>query len=346
MRADGAGPDASDPNDPGEPIDIRDFREFDAAVPARVHVVGVGGAGMSAIALVLAGMGHSVSGSDLKATPVLERLGLAGVVTCVGHRPENVAEGTGFVVISTAVPPTNPEVLAARERGIPVLRRAEVLSAIVATRRCAAVAGSHGKTTTSSMLALVLRSAGFRPGFIIGGELNEIGTNAAWDSGEWIVVEADESDGTFLELDVEAAVVTNVEPDHLDHYGGFDQLVDGFHRFCGAVEGPLVVCADDPIAARLAESCPGALTYGVAEGAEYRMAGYAGEKGEQVRSAARRPSAGGDPAPGPGPAQRQECGGRGGSRSRWGPASRTSPPRSPASAVSPGGSSIADVPRV
>ena len=256
-----------------------DLEEFDASIPSRVHVIGVGGAGMSAIARVLTGMGHTVSGSDLKATPVLERLALAGVTSYLGHSPENVAEGTEIVVASTAIPATNPEVRTARERGIPVLRRADMLRSIVATRRCAAVAGSHGKTTTSSMLALVLRAAGFEPSFIIGGELNEVGTNAAWDVGEWFGVEADESDGTFLERGVEAAIGTNVEPDHLEHYGGFEQLVKAFEEFCASVSGSLVVCADDRVAARLAEHRPGALTYGTAEGADYRMDGYTGARG-------------------------------------------------------------------
>src|SRR5205807_10204981 len=139
----------------------------------------------------------------------------------------------------------NPEVRAAIERGIPLLTRAEVLAAIVATRRAVAVAGTHGKTTTSSMLALVLVEAGLRPSFIIGGEVNEIGSGAAWDEGEWRVVEADESDGTFLELAPAAAVVTNVEPDHLEHYGSFDALVRAFATFLDRVSGPRVVCGDD-----------------------------------------------------------------------------------------------------
>ncbi len=272
------------------PADARPF-ELDAAHPSRVHVVGVGGAGMSAIARVLAAMGHRVSGSDLKATSVLERLAQVGVTTVVGHSREYVPPETDVVVISTAVPSTNPEVVAARDRGIPVLRRAEMLKAIVATRRCAAVAGSHGKTTTSSMLALVLRAAGLRPSFIIGGELNEVGANGAWDTGEWFVVEADESDGTFLELGVEAAIVTSVEPDHLDHYGGFDPLVEAFGRFCASVTGVLVVCADDPVATRLVSSRAGVVTYGTAVGADYRMVGYEGARGgsrfDLVRGGAR-----------------------------------------------------------
>lgn len=253
---------------------------LDLSEPRSVHIVGVGGAGMSAIAFVLARMGHRVSGSDLKGSRALERLELVGVATHVGHDAGNVLPGTDAVVISTAVPESNPEVVAAREGGIPVLRRAEALSAVVRTRRAAAVAGSHGKTTTSSMLALVLRGARMRPSFIIGGELNEVGTNAAWEDGEWLVVEADESDGTFLELDVDAAILTNVEPDHLERYGGdFSVLVDAFRRFGEGVAGPYVVCADDPVAARLAAERPATKTYGVAGGSDYRIVDYRGDRG-------------------------------------------------------------------
>ena len=240
----------------------------DLAVPQRVHVVGVGGAGMSAIATVLATMGHQVTGSDLRASPALERLRAAGIEVAVGHRAENVGE-VDAVTISTAVPATNPEVVSATERGIPVLRRAEVLAAISATRRTIAVAGTHGKTTTSSMLALVLVEAALHPSFIVGGELNEIGTGALWDDGEWFVVEADESDGTFLELPTEVAVVTSVEPDHLEHYGGREALVDAFDRFLAAAR-VRIVCADDEGAARLG-AAHDAITYGTAEGATYRM---------------------------------------------------------------------------
>jgi UDP-N-acetylmuramate--alanine ligase len=161
-------------------------------------------------------------------------------------------------------------VRAARDRGVPVISRAEVLAAIVATRRAVAVAGTHGKTTTSSMLALILVEAGLRPSFIVGGELNEIGTGAAWDSGEWLVVEADESDGTFLQLGAEAAVVTSVEPDHLEHYGGVAGLVDAFDRFLDATPGTRVACADDEVAGRLGR-VHGAVTYGTSADADYRM---------------------------------------------------------------------------
>ena len=241
---------------------------LDLTTPQRVHVVGVGGAGMSAIATVLAAMGHRVSGSDLRSSPGLERLRAAGVEVVVGHRAENVGD-VDAITISTAVPASNPEVQAARQRGIPVLRRAEALAAICGTRRGIAVAGTHGKTTTSSMLALVLVEAGLHPSFIIGGELNEIGTGAVWDAGEWMVVEADESDGTFVELPAEVALVTSVEPDHLEHYGGYDALLEAFDRFLGAAR-VRVVCADDADAARLGAGHD-AVTYGVAQDATYRM---------------------------------------------------------------------------
>jgi UDP-N-acetylmuramate--alanine ligase len=239
---------------------------LDLSTPQRIHVVGVGGAGMSAIAIVLAAMGHRVSGSDLKESPGLDRLRASGIEVHVGHAAEHVPPDADALAVSTAVPAANPEVAAARSRGVPVLRRADALAAIAATRRTVAVAGTHGKTTTASMLALVLVEAGLRPSFIIGGEVNEIGTGAVWADGEWLVVEADESDGTFLELGAHAVLVTNVEPDHLEHYGGFAALRAAFERFTADVPGPKVVCADDALAASL-----GGVAYGTSEGADYRM---------------------------------------------------------------------------
>ena len=224
---------------------------------------------MSAIADVLARMGHTVSGSDLKPSANLERLRGLGVRVHVGHDP-SLVDDVDAVAISTAVPARDPEVRAAREAGTAVLSRAEVLTAIVATRQTIAVAGTHGKTTTSSMLALILVEAGLHPSFIVGGELNEIGTGAAWDVGEWLVVEADESDGTFLQLGAEAAIVTSVEPDHLEHYGGVQGMVEAFERFLAQTPGPKVVCADDPLANRLGRA-HGAVTYGTARDADYRM---------------------------------------------------------------------------
>ncbi len=173
-------------------------------------------------------MGHVVSGSDIKSAAVLERLAAAGVDVHVGNRAEYVPVDADAVVYSTAIPRRNVELLAAAELGIPVLHRSAALAALALTRKTVAIAGSHGKTTSASMLALILRAAGWSPSFVIGGEVNEVGSNAAFGEGEWLVVEADESDGTFLHLSPQAALVTNVEPDHLDHYGDFDALVRAF----------------------------------------------------------------------------------------------------------------------
>jgi UDP-N-acetylmuramate--alanine ligase len=243
---------------------------IDLTQPVSIHVVGVGGAGMGAIASVLAAMGHRVSGSDLKDSAALERLRAQGVTVHVGHDAANLGE-VDAVAVSTAIPAGNPEVRAAAERGIAVLRRAEILTAIAATRRTVAVSGTHGKTTTSSMLALVLVEAGLRPSFIVGGELNEIGSGAVWsDDGEWFVVEADESDGTFVEIGAEVAVVTSVEADHLDFYGDLASIEAAFDRFLAEAPGPNLVCADDPGSARLGQA-RGALTYGTDPSADYRI---------------------------------------------------------------------------
>ena len=175
-------------------------------------------------------MGHQVTGSDLKDSPVAERLRSHGITVAVGHSAENVA-GADAVTFSPAVQPENPELAEARARGIRVVPRSEMLAAICATRRCLAVAGTHGKTTTASMLSLILVEAGLRPSFLIGADVNEIGTNAVWDTGEWLVVEADESYGTFQAITPDLAVLTNVESDHLDFYGTFDVLRDAFAVF-------------------------------------------------------------------------------------------------------------------
>jgi UDP-N-acetylmuramate--alanine ligase len=245
----------------------------DLTVPGqRIHVVGVGGAGMSAIATVLRAMGHQVSGSDLKASPGLERLRALGLDVFVGHDAAQVGD-VDIVTISTAVPASNPEVVAATERGIPVLRRAQMLAAITAVRRTVAVAGTHGKTTTSSMLAMVLSEAGLSPSYIIGGELNEVGGGAVWsEAGDLLVVEADESDGTFLDLGASAVVVTNVEADHLDYYGTFDAVRAAFDRFLSEAPGPKVVSADDPVAAELGRA-HGAMSFGLDGAADFQMTG-------------------------------------------------------------------------
>jgi UDP-N-acetylmuramate--alanine ligase len=242
---------------------------LDLRVPRRIHVIGVGGAGMSAIALVLRAMGHTVSGSDLKDSPVADRLRSHGITVSVGHRAENVA-GADAVTYSPAVPPENVELVEARTLGIRVAPRSEVLAAICATRRCLAVAGTHGKTTTASMLSLILVEAGLRPSFVIGADVNEIGTNAVWDTGEWLVVEADESYGTFKSLRPDVAVLTSVEPDHLDYYGTFDVLREAFARFVDMATEGAIFCADDPEAAAIG-GARGAIGVGMAEGATYRM---------------------------------------------------------------------------
>jgi UDP-N-acetylmuramate--alanine ligase len=224
---------------------------------------------MSAIASVLSAMGHVVTGSDLKSSPALQRLAASGVPVYVGHDAAHVAEAE-VLAVSTAIPETNPEVVEGRRRGLAVLSRAEALAQIAASRRCVAVSGTHGKTTTTSMLALILVEAGMHPSFLIGGDVNEIGTNAVWDTGDWLVLEADESDGTFLRLAPEIAVVTNIEPDHLDYYGDFDHLVEAFDQFLGAGAVAAVVGADDPEAARLGVA-HGADLVGSAPGAAFHI---------------------------------------------------------------------------
>jgi UDP-N-acetylmuramate--alanine ligase len=243
--------------------------DLDLSSPRRVHIVGVGGAGMSAIATVLSAMGHNVSGSDLKASPLTERLEAMGIAVRIGHRPENVGDAD-LVTASPAVPDANPELEEAGRRGIAVVRRATVLGALSRRKRTVAVAGTHGKTTTSSMLSLILVEAGLRPSFLIGADVNEIGTNALWDRGDWLVLEADESYGTFGSLVPAIAVLNNVEPDHLDHYGDFDTLVEAFAHFLASTTGPAFVGADDPVAARLAARV-GATTVGLSEDATYAM---------------------------------------------------------------------------
>ncbi|WP_420609406.1 UDP-N-acetylmuramate--L-alanine ligase [Candidatus Poriferisodalis sp.] len=243
----------------------------DLGEPRTIHLVGAGGAGMNAIGLVLAEMGHAVSGSDLRAGPGMTRLAAHGARVVIGHDAANIGSAD-IVAHSSAVPQGNVELVEARRRGIPVLSRAELLSGICRCKQTLAVGGTHGKTTTSSMLALCLVAAGEHPSFLVGGEVNEIGSGAVWDTaGEWFVVEADESDGTFLELGADAVVVTNVEPDHLDHYGSFDDLAAAFEKFVSRAGGPRIVCADDQQAAALAERVGGCVTYGSAPGADYRI---------------------------------------------------------------------------
>jgi UDP-N-acetylmuramate--alanine ligase len=240
----------------------------------RVHVIAAGGSGMSAIATVLAGMGHTVTGSDAADSAYLRHLADIGVVVRVGHHPD-LAVAADLVVRSTAVPDADPEVMAARGAGLTVWRRADMLAAICGRTRTVAVSGTHGKTTTSSMLAVTLGAAGWHPSMVIGGEIAGLGPGAAWDpAGEWLVVEADESDGTFVELGAEAVIVTSVEADHLEFYGGMDRLRAAFERFVSEPAGPAVVCADDPGAAALASARDRpSVTYGTKSGSDLLVSG-------------------------------------------------------------------------
>jgi UDP-N-acetylmuramate--alanine ligase len=212
--------------------------------PQPVHFVGVGGAGMSGIAMVLAALGVRVTGSDLKVSRYTRHLQEAGVAVTIGHDATNLGDAT-LVVTSSAIPPGNPELRAAQAAGLPVLRRAEMLARIMAMRRGIAVAGTHGKTTTSSMISHVLFKCGLDPTFIVGGELNDIGSNAGVGKGEWLVAEADESDGSLLFLRPEVAIVSNVELDHHANYGCLDDVRKVFRRFVALLppEGLLVLVA-------------------------------------------------------------------------------------------------------
>ncbi len=249
---------------------------LDLSVPRRVHLVAIGGAGMSGIATLLAESGHTVTGSDAADGPALDRLRGAGIDVWVGHDAARVTalHGLDAVGISTAVPESNAEVLAAHERGVAVLRRTELLPALAARQPLLSVAGTHGKTTTTSLLVAALRGAGADPSFLTGAPVAALGgVAAAWrGQGEnpWLVLEADESDGSFLSGPRVGAIVTNVEPDHLEHWGGWDQLRDGFAEFIGGTDGPVVVCADDPVAAELGAAF-GASTYGRTPGSTYLL---------------------------------------------------------------------------
>ena len=266
---DAAPPIASSPVQPIAPLDL--------SVPSRLHVVGVGGPGMSAIALALAQMGHTVSGVDIRERPVLDRLRAAGVTVHIGHSRSHV-HGCDAVTASSAIPHDLNELDEARRRGIPALSRAGMLASICAQAKSLAVAGTHGKTTTTSMLMLILAEAGWHPSFVIGGDVNDMGTGAQWTGGEWFVVEADESDGTHLELPLHATILTNIETDHLDHYGSLDAIEAGFDRYLAQIPGPKVVCADDPRAAAIG-SRHGAVGYGLGAGADYRAVDVGAEAG-------------------------------------------------------------------
>ncbi|HYY62211.1 MAG TPA: Mur ligase domain-containing protein, partial [Burkholderiales bacterium] len=214
----------------------------------RIHFVGVGGAGMSGIAEVLANLGYQVSGSDLAANAATRRLAGLGVKIFLGHRAEQI-DGADAVVVSSAVPPDNPELVAARERRVPLVPRALMLAELMRLKRGVAIAGTHGKTTTTSLVASVLAEGGLDPTFVIGGRLNAAGSNARLGSGDFIVVEADESDASFLHLQPVLAVVTNIDADHMDTYGqDFSRLKQAFVQYLQNLPfyGAAILCGDDP----------------------------------------------------------------------------------------------------
>ncbi len=213
-----------------------------------IHFVGIGGIGMSGIAEVLANLGHAVQGSDVAESANVKRLASLGIKVAIGHKAENVA-GAAVLVVSSAIKRDNPELIAARAKRLPVVRRAEMLAELMRLKSCVAVAGTHGKTTTTSLVAALLDAGGLDPTVINGGIINAYGTNARLGGGTWMVVEADESDGTFLKLPADVAIVTNIDPEHLDHFKTFDAVKEAFYAFVENVPfyGFAVMCSDHPV---------------------------------------------------------------------------------------------------
>jgi UDP-N-acetylmuramate--alanine ligase len=212
-----------------------------------IHFTGIGGIGMSGIAEVLTNLGYTVKGSDLSESANVKRLRDKGIVVTIGHKAENV-NGADVLVVSSAIKRDNPELIAARAKRLPVVRRAEMLAELMRLKRCVAIAGTHGKTTTTSLVATLLEAGQFDPTVINGGIINAYGTNARLGAGDWMVVEADESDGTFLKLPADIAIVTNVDPEHLDHFLTFDAVKQAFQAFVENVPfyGFAVMCTDHP----------------------------------------------------------------------------------------------------
>ena len=256
-----------------------------------IHFIGVGGSGMSGIAEVLFNLGYTISGSDLSDSSTLRRLASLGIQTHVGHSADNV-KGADAVVTSTAVKADNPEVLAARSRHIPVVPRAVMLAELMRMKQGVAIAGTHGKTTTTSLVASVLAEAGLDPTFVIGGRLNSAGTNAKLGTGDYIVVEADESDASFLNLLPVMAVVTNIDADHMETYGhDFEKLKSAFVEFLHRMPfyGTAILCADDPGVQSIVDQLARPVTtYGLEEGAQIRAVDVRAENGKMHFNVQRR----------------------------------------------------------
>lgn len=248
---------------------MNEFRSGDA-----IHFVGIAGSGMNGIARILLARGFSVSGSDEKESATLSSLASLGAKTYVGHRTEQI-NGANYVVISSAIPESNPEVIAAREAGIPILRRAEALARLLPGRFSIAVAGTHGKTTTSGIFAQTLTSMGREPSFVIGSKVKDLGESATEGNGSEFIIEADESDGSFLEYRPDGAIITNIELDHVDNFTSIDELLALFNDFAKTVKRFLVLCQDDPLAASI--SIPDhvqRISYGTSTESDLRISRY------------------------------------------------------------------------
>jgi len=242
-----------------------------------IHVVGIGGIGMSAIAEVLHSRGIEVRGSDLKDSVNTRRLAAKGIPVAIGHQPENV-EGAGLVVLSSAVKESNPELIAAKAAGQTVWCRADMLARLMADYRTVSVTGTHGKTTTTSMIAWIFEQAGLDPTVITGGIVNDWGTNARIGKSEWFIVEADESDETFVKLPTSIGVVTNIDPEHLDYYGSVEAMYDAYRRFFAGIRpgGAIVAGIDHPVVREFAANAQRSggsrlVSYGMAEDADIRL---------------------------------------------------------------------------
>src|ERR1700756_3831563 len=242
-----------------------------------IHFVGIGGIGMSGIAEGLANLGYGVRGSDVAESANVKRLRDKGIAVKVGHDAANV-EGAAVVVVSSAIKRDNPELTAARTGRIPVVRRAEMLAELMRLKSCVAIAGTHGKTTTTTMVATLLDAGGLDPTVINGGIINAYGSNARLGAGDWMVVEADESDGTFLKLPADVVIVTNIDPEHLDHFKTFEAIQDAFRAFVENVPfyGFAVMCTDHPVVQALASKIEDRriITYGENPQADARLADF------------------------------------------------------------------------
>jgi UDP-N-acetylmuramate--alanine ligase len=255
-----------------------------------VHFIGIGGIGMSGLAEILRTMDFDVSGSDMKASDITRRLETLGVTVHVGHKAENV-HGADVVVHSSAIAPHNPELARARALEIPAISRGEMLAELMRVKYCVTIAGSHGKTTTTSLVATVLRHAGLDPTVVVGGKVNALGSNARLGAGDLFVAEADESDGSFLRLSPTVAIITNIDAEHLDHYGTHENVKDAFVRFANQVPfyGLCVMCIDHPhVQAILPRLERRHVTYGTSRQADYRAEDIRFEGLETYFTASRR----------------------------------------------------------